>query len=85
VLPDKSRLRYSRAFKEHKRLRIQVLGSKIYADHALHEAMRKFYIGKQDKSNKTQEYYQRFKNPVEVVEYCCVLVGNHEGLLENNS
>jgi hypothetical protein len=53
-----------------------------YAAHSLHEAMRKFYAGHQDKTNNAQVYYQRFKNHVEVDEHCSGSVGNHDGLVD---
>jgi hypothetical protein len=53
-----------------------------YAPHSLHEAMRKFYTSHQDKHSNAQDYYQRFKNQVEVVEHCGGSVGRHSGLIE---
>ncbi len=51
------------------------------AAHSLHEALRKFHNGHQEKSSNAQEHYQRFKNHVEVAEHCGGSLGNHQGLV----
>jgi hypothetical protein len=63
--------------------------SQKYGHQARHEALRKFYTTYQDKNSNSNEYYQRFKNQIEVVEHCGAEVGNHhpaaieETLVEN--
>jgi hypothetical protein len=52
------------------------------AAHSLHEALRKFCNGHQEKSSNAQDCYQRFKNHVEVVEHCGGSLGNHQGLID---
>jgi hypothetical protein len=52
------------------------------AAHSLHEALRKFYNGQQEKSSNAQDCYQRFKNHIEVVEHCGGSLGKHQGLID---
>jgi hypothetical protein len=52
------------------------------AAHSLHEALRKFCNGHQEKSSNAQDCHQRFKNHVEVAEHCGGSPGNHQGLLD---
>jgi hypothetical protein len=50
--------------------------SQKYGHHARHsKALRKFANFHQDKNNNSQEYYQRYKNQVEVAEHCGVDIG----------
>jgi hypothetical protein len=56
--------------------------SQKYGHHARHEALRKFVNMHQDKNNNSQEYYQRYKNQVEVAEHCGVDVGIHAGAIK---
>ncbi len=51
------------------------------AAHSLHEALRKFCNGHQEKSSNAQECCQRFKNHAEVAEHCGGSLGNHQGLV----
>jgi hypothetical protein len=41
-----------------------------YKAHALHKAKHRFYLMRQDRSASVQEYYEKFKNQVEVIEHC---------------
>jgi hypothetical protein len=52
------------------------------AAHSLHEALRKFYKGHQEKSSNAQDYYQRFKNHLEVAWHCGRSLANHQGLID---
>jgi hypothetical protein len=48
------------------------------AAHSLHEALRKFHNGHQEKSSNAQDCCQRFKNHVEVAEHSGGSLGNHQ-------
>jgi hypothetical protein len=56
--------------------------SQKYGHHARHEALGKFANLHQDKNNNSQEYYQRYKNQVEVAEHCGVDIGVHSEAIE---
>jgi hypothetical protein len=52
------------------------------AAHSLHEALRKFCNGHQEKSSNAQDHDQRFKNQAEVAEHCGGSLGKHQGLID---
>jgi hypothetical protein len=52
------------------------------AAHSLHEALRKFHNGHQERSSNAQDHHQRFKNHVEVAEHCGGSLGKHQGLID---
>jgi hypothetical protein len=54
-----------------------------YAPLSLHEAMRKFYTSQQDKNSSAQDYYQKFKNQLEVVEHCGGSIGYHDLIVDD--
>jgi hypothetical protein len=54
-----------------------------YAPHSLCEAMRKFYTSQQDKNSSAQDYYQKFKNQLEVVEHCGGSIGYHDLIVDD--
>jgi hypothetical protein len=53
--------------------------SQKYGHQARHELLQKFYLTYQDKNSNSNEYYQRFKNQIDVVEHCGTNVRNHPG------
>ena len=53
-----------------------------YAPLALHEAKQRFYMLTQDKHSMCQEYYEMFKNNIDVLEYCEGTVGDDPGLID---
>jgi hypothetical protein len=54
-----------------------------FGHQARHEALRKLYTTYQDKNSNSNEYYQRFKNQINVVEHCGARMGEHpEGIKE---
>jgi hypothetical protein len=53
-----------------------------YAPLALHEVKRRFYTFTQDKHSMCQQYYETFKNNVEVLEYCGGTIGDDPGLID---
>jgi hypothetical protein len=55
-----------------------------HASHSLHEASRKFYTSQQDKNSNIQDYYQRFKNHIEVVEHCGGSLGGHDAVINKS-
>jgi hypothetical protein len=60
--------------------------SQKYGHQAHHKSLRKFYTTYQDKNSNSNEYYQRFKNQIDVVEHCGAEVGHHpEGIKESLS
>jgi hypothetical protein len=58
------------------------LSSQKYGHHARLEALRKFVNMHQDKNNNSQEYYQGYRNQVEVAEHCGVDVGINAEAIE---
>jgi Zinc knuckle len=56
--------------------------AQCYATLALHEAKRRFYTPfTQDKHSTVQQYYETFKNNVDVIEYCGGTIGDDPGLV----
>jgi predicted RNA-binding protein associated with RNAse of E/G family len=53
-----------------------------YATLALHEAKRRFYTFTQDKHSTVQQYYETFKNNIDVIEYCGGKIGDDPGLID---
>ena len=52
-----------------------------YATLALHEAKHHFYTFMQDKHTTVQQYYETFKNNVDVIEYCGGTIRDDPGLI----
>ena len=49
-------------------------------------SMRKkirFYLFTQEKTMTCQQYYETFKNNVDVIEYCGGVLGNDPGIVDN--
>jgi hypothetical protein len=57
--------------------------SQKFGHQSRHEALRKCYTTYQDKNSNSNEYYQRIKNQIDVIEHCGARVGEHpEGIEE---
>jgi hypothetical protein len=54
-----------------------------YGPLALHEAKRRFYLFTQEKTMTCQQYYETFKNNVDMIEYCGGVLGNDPGIVDN--
>jgi Reverse transcriptase (RNA-dependent DNA polymerase)/Zinc knuckle len=57
--------------------------SQRYGPLALHEAKRRFYLYTQDKNTSCQQYYETFRNNVEVIEYCGGAMGTDPTIVDN--
>ena len=57
--------------------------SQCYVPLALHEAKHHFYLHTQDKNSTCQQYYDTFKNNIEVIEYCGGVIGEDTGIVDN--
>ena len=56
----------------------------MYTPLALHEAKCRFYLHTEGKSATCQQYYESFKNNVEVIEYCGGVIGEEDtGVVDN--
>jgi hypothetical protein len=56
--------------------------SQRYTPLALHEAKRRYNTFSQDRHMTCQQYYETFKNNVEVIEYCGGDIGQDPGLVD---